>query len=313
MFLRVLVLLLVAGLAGAGSAGATPRQFARMFDGQCSPHAIFILTPPYATPPVPTAAIAQPCANSIAFDRSGMMAVAAGSIFGKLIIRLYRPPYSAASVPAVTFTPRRLSHPRGAAWDGDGNLWVADDESNGIFEFRPPFSSKTQAAAILRAATQPVDVDVDSTTKLMVVTDVGGNRACKKTACRIFVLKPPYVGKPSVTWTFAHAQPYAAAFDSSGRLFVEIDRSKTAADINVYAPPFATGEKPAFVLHPGGPVRTLAFDPQGNLFGQLLETGGLVEFAAPIDGARAAPTATLGCPKGFKCVTHGWAGLAFGP
>lgn len=113
----------------------------------------------------------------------------------------------------------------------------------------------------------------------MVVTDVGGNRTCKKTVCRAFVLKPLYVGKPSVTWTFAHAQPYAAAFDSSGRLFVKIDRSKTAGEINVYAPPFRAGQKAAFVLHPGGPVRTPAFDPQGNLFGQLLETGGLIEFA----------------------------------
>lgn len=302
----------MSGLAGAGAGGAAQRQFARMFDGQCAPRAIFILKPPYATPPVPAAAIPQPCANTIAFDRSGMMAVAAGSI-GRLSIRLYRPPYSSASVPAVTLAPRRLLHPRSAAWDGDGNLWVTDDEGNAVFEYRPPFSSRTQAAAMLRIANQPIGVDVDRTSKLMVVTDVGGDRFCKKTACRVFVLKPPYTGKPFVTWTFAHAQPYAAAFDPSGRLFVEIDRSKTSADINVYAPPFTTGEKATLVLHPGGPVRTLAFDPQGNLFGQLLETGGLIEFAAPIDGERAAPTASFGCPQGFKCVTHGWAGLAFGP
>jgi hypothetical protein len=81
-----------------------------------------------------------------------------------------------------------------------------------------------------------------------------------------------------VTWTFARAQPYAAAFDSSGRLSVEIDRIKTAADINVYALPFTAGEKVAFVLHPGGPVRTLAFNPQGNRFG-------------PINGDRAMPAA----------------------
>ncbi|HEY1977652.1 MAG TPA: hypothetical protein VGG89_13955 [Candidatus Baltobacteraceae bacterium] len=241
------------------------------------------------------------------------MAVTSGGVFGKLSIRLYHPPYSAASVPAVTFTPRRLVHPRAAAWDADGNLWVTDDESNSIFEFRPPFSSTTEAIATLKVATQPVDVFVDRATKLMFVTDVGGNHACEKTACHVFVLKPPYLGRPVVTWTFPHAQPYVATVDSTNRLFVEMDRSETAADIDVYEPPFADDEKPALVLHLRGPVRALAFDPQGNLFGQLLKTGGLIEFAAPIAGNRAAPTASFGCPKGVTCKSKSWAGLAFGP
>lgn len=312
---RGLILLFAVVLVGgaAGWANATPPRFARMFNGQCFAHKIFILTPPYATPPVPIAAIAQPCANSIAFDPRGVMAVTAGAVFGKLSIRLYHPPYSAASVPVVTFTPRGLTHPRAASWDSEGNLWVADDEANHILEFRPPFSSATESAATLTVATQPVGVTVDRATKLMFVTDVGGDRTCKKTACHVFVLKPPYLGKPVVTWTFMQAQPYVAALDSSGRLFVELDRSESAADINVYAPPFTNDERPSFVLHPGGPVRTLAFDPQGNLFGQLLATGGLIEFKAPIDGDRAAPTATFGCPQGVTCKSHGWAGLAFGP
>jgi hypothetical protein len=310
------LILFFAALLAAGTAtwaGPTPRRFARMFDGQCFVHKLFVLAPPYATPPVPVAAIAQPCANAIAFDPDGVMAVTAGAVFGKLSIRLYRPPYSSASLPVVAFTPRGLIHPRGATWDTSGNLWVSDDEANRIFEFRPPFTNATQAAATLTVATQPIGVTVDRATKRMFVTDVGGNHTCAKTACHVLILRPPYRGKPIVTWTFAHAQPYVAALDASGRLFVEIDRSATEADINVYDPPFTNEENPTLVLRAGGPVRTLAFDPKGNLFGQLLESGGLIEFAAPIAGNRSAPTASFGCPKGVTCKSHGWAGLAFGP
>lgn len=304
----------VAFTAGSPASGPiTPPSFQRMFEGHCSANEIFILTPPYSRSQAPSAAFAQPCANAIAFDpSSGTVGVTSGAVYGKLSIRIYRPPYSSSSVPAATFTPRGLVHPRSAAWDTAGNLWAADDEANRVFEFRPPFSTTTQAAKALTLATQPSGLAIDPQTRFMFVTDLGGGRACAKTSCRIDVLDAPYTGKPAATMTFPHAQPFVVAVDESGRLFAGVDRGRASdATIDVYQPPFASSERPAFALHPGGPVRALAFDHRGNLFAQLLDSG-VVEFVAPISGTRFAPSAILGCPKGLTC-KHGWAGLAFGP
>lgn len=285
-----------------------------MFDGQCFSDKIFILAPPFTPAPPPVAAIAQPCSNSIAIDgKNGDMAAPSGAVLGTLSVRIYHPPYSTASAPSVSFTPAKLSHPRGSAWDEDDNLWVADDAAGRVFEFRPPFSAKTVAAAENGVATQPAGLTVDRVSRQMFVTDLGGNYKCEVTACHVFVIPAPYTGGAIATLTFAHQQPFAVAVDSAGRLFVGIDTSETTATINVYKPPFVSGEEPAFALDPGGPVRTLAFDPHGNLFSQRLATGGVIEFAAPIDGPRSAPDASLGCPAGVTCVPRNWAGLAFGP
>ena len=303
----------LAFMAGAPASGpTTPPSFQRMFEGHCSAREIFILTPPYSHSQAPYAAFAQPCANAIAFDASnGAAGVTSGAVYGKLSIRIYRPPYSNSSVPVATFTPRGLVHPRSAAWDGAGDLWVADDEANRVFEFRPPFSATTQAAEALTVAAQPAGLAFDPQTQRMFVTDLGGGRACAKTSCRIDVLAAPYTGS-AAAMTFPHAKPFVVAVDGSGRLFAGVDRGRASdTTIDVYAPPFAPSERPAFALHPGGPVRALAFDNRGNLFAQLLDSG-VVEFVAPITGARDAPSAVLGCPKGLNC-THGWAGLAFGP
>jgi sugar lactone lactonase YvrE len=284
-----------------------------MFEGHCAANKIFILSPPYSRSHASDAAFAQPCGNAIAFDTSnGTLGVTSGAVYGKLSIRIYRPPYSSSSVPATTFTPRGIVHPRSAAWDAAGDLWVADDEANRIFEFRPPFSATTQAAKTLTVATQPAGLAIDPQTRLMFVTDLGGGRTCAKTSCRIDVLDAPYTGKPIATLTFPHAQPFVAAVDGSGRLFAGIDRGgASSATIDVYERPVEANERAAFALHPGGPVRALAFDDRGNLFAQLLDSG-VVEFVAPITGTRSAPSAILGCPKGLNC-KHGWAGLAFGP
>jgi hypothetical protein len=301
-------------MAGSPASGpTTPPSFQRMFEGHCSANEIFILAPPYSRSQTPYAAFAQPCANAIAFDTSsGAVGVASGAVYGQLSIRIYRPPYSSSSVPAATFTPRELVHPRSAAWDAAGNLWVADDEANRVFEFRPPFSTATQAAKALTVAAQPAGLAIDPQARRMFVTDLGGGRACAKTSCRIDVLDAPYSGKPAAAIAFPHAQPFVVAVDGSGRLFAGVDRGRASdATIDVYELPFASSVRPAFALHPGGPVRALAFDDRGNLFAQLLDSG-VVEFVAPITGTRSAPSAILGCPKGLDC-KHAWAGLAFGP
>jgi hypothetical protein len=306
-------------LAGAAllvlaAAPSVPRSFGRLFDAQCFSNKVFILVPPLSPKPAPAGAIAQPCTNAVAFDSSnGTMAVASGAVFGKLSISIYKAPYSSASVPAVTFTPASLRHPRQIAWDGIGNLWVSDDLANRVYEFRPPFSGSTKPAAANSAAMEPVGLAIDTVHRSMFIGDEGGSRACAATPCRVLVLRAPYTGAAVATIPLGNSTPAALAVDRRGRLFVGIENGSSKGRIIVYAPPFVTGQQAAFTLNAGDGVMSLAFDPAQNLYAQLFSTGAVVMFHAPIARSMAAPSVRLGCPRGVMCRKKNWAGLAFGP
>ncbi len=207
-----------------------PQSFTRMFDGQCFSAKIFILAPPFYPSPAPVAAIAQSCGNAIAFDPAdGAFVVTSGAVFGKLSVNVYRPPYSSVSVPAVSFSPSALSHPRQVAWDGSGNVWLSDDAANRVYEFRAPFSPSSVPAAENALATQPVGLAIDPEAGLMFVGDVGGSSACAKTSCRIDVVRAPYTGAPVVTLALGDSTPAALAVDEMGRLFVGFESGSSKA------------------------------------------------------------------------------------
>jgi hypothetical protein len=301
--------------SGSSRGLRVPQSFTRMFDGQCFSAKIFILAPPFYPSPAPVAAIAQSCGNAIAFDPAdGAFVVTSGAVFGKLSVNVYRPPYSSVSVPAVSFSPSALSHPRQVAWDGSGNVWLSDDAANRVYEFRAPFSPSSVPAAENALATQPVGLAIDPEAGLMFVGDVGGSSACAKTSCRVDVVRAPYTGAPVVTLALGDSTPAALAVDEMGRLFVGFESGSSKGLIKVYVPPFATGESAAYTLDAGGPINSLAFDSNQNLYAQLHDTGGVVVFDGPISGSASTPSASLGCPHGVaKCELKNWAGLAFGP
>jgi hypothetical protein len=285
-----------------------------MFDAQCFSNKIFILAPPFSPRPVPAGAIPQACTNAIAFDpSSGRMAVASGAVFGKLSISIYTPPFSSASVPAVTFTPPGLLHPRQIAWDGSGNFWVTDDLANRVYEFRAPFSAASRPAAANTLATQPIGLAIDQANRLMFIADAGGSRTCTAAPCRIYVVRSPYTGAPVATIPLGKSSSTALAVDRRGRLFAGVGYGKFKGLIRVYAPPFVSGQKPAFSLDAGDAVMALAFDPAQNLYAQLFSTGGVVRFNGPIAGSMRVPSMHLGCPGATPCRKKNWAGLAFGP
>jgi hypothetical protein len=308
----VLGLLLLAGVNATGP--AVPQTFTRMFDGQCFANKIFILAPPFSPRPVPEGAIPQACTNSIAFDPSnGAMAVASGAVFGKLSISIYNPPFSSASLPVVTFTPPALRHPRQIAWDGFGNVWIADDLARKVYEFRAPFSVSSKPAGANVSATQPIGLAIDPVNRLMFIGDAGGSRSCSATPCRVYVVRAPYTGAAVATIQLGNSAPTALAIDRRGRLYVGFENGDFKGRIKVYLPPFVTGQTAAFTLNAGDAVTSLAFDPAQNLYAQLLHTGGVVLFNGPIAGSLAAPSRRLGCPRGVTCRNKNWAGLSFGP
>ncbi len=307
-------LLVVTGALLLAAGPASPRSFARMYDAQCFSKKIFILAPPFSPRPLPADAIAQACTNAIAFDPSdGTLAAASGAVFGKLSISLYKPPYSSASIPATTFTPPGLLHPRQIAWDGSGNLWVSDDLAGKVYEFRPPFSTSTKPDAANTVAMQPIGLTIDPVSRLMFIGDASGSRTCAAAPCRIYVLRAPYTEAPVATIPLGKNMASALAVDRRGRLFAGFQHGALRGRIGVYLPPFRSGQQAAFMLSAGDGVMALAFDPAQNLYAQLFSTGGVARFNAPIAGSSSAPSARLGCPHAVTCRNKNWAGLAFGP
>jgi DNA-binding beta-propeller fold protein YncE len=241
------------------------------------------------------------------------MAVTSGAEVGILSIRIYDAPYSSASVPRLTFTPAAFRHPRQLVWDDSGDLWLADDDAGQVYEFRAPFSVRSEPATAIAFATQPAGLAIDPRTGSLFIGDLGGKKTCAVTECRVYVVPAPYTGKPVAEIATAHRPPYALGVDPLGRLFVGVDDNESTGRIEVYVPPFTSGASPAFTLFPGGRPRTFAFDSDGNLIVQLLDGGKLVEFTAPIERSHSTPAVTLGCPRGVACTGPNWAGLAFGP
>lgn len=285
-----------------------------MFVAQCFSKKIFILTPPFSPSQTAAGAIAQPCSNSIAFDAStGKLAVASGAVFGKLSISVYDPPFSSASVATITFTPPGLRHPRQIAWDEGGNLWIADDRAVKVYEFRTPFTTKSKITAANSLATQPIGLAIDPVNRLMFIGDAGGSRSCAATPCRVYVIRDPYTGAAVARIDLGKSTPTALAVDERGRLYVGFEKGALAGRINVYLPPFFSGQTAAFALNAGDGVMALAFDSKHNLYAQLYGTGGVVRFDSPVAAPASRPSASFGCPSGARCIHKNWAGLAFGP
>lgn len=288
-----------------------PPAFGRMFVSQCFSNAIFILVPPLVNSQAASATIAQPCTNGLAFNPSnGEMAVTSGSVFGTSSIEIYAPPYSSASVSRATIR-YAFGDLRQVAWDGSGNLWVAD--GNKVYKFMPPFSASSVPAATNTLATQPAGLALNPEAGLMFIGDLGGGNACAVTRCQVFVVPAPYTGAASATFTL-DSTPTSIAIDRFGRLFVAFDTGPLIGVINVYLPPFTNDQTPAFALNGGGPIEQLAFDAAGNLYAQLYLTGGVVLFDGPITGPMTAPSRSLGCPSSAaSCGFKNWAGIGFGP
>lgn len=292
---------------------AVPQSFTRMYVAQCFSNKIFILTPPFKPSQSATAAIAQPCSNSIAFDAStGKLAVASGAVFGKLSISIYNPPFSSASAPAIAFMPPGLRHPRQIAWDDLGDLWITDDLAAKVYEFRAPFSGSSKAIAENTHATQPVGLAFDIVNRIMFIADAGGARSCAATLCYVDVVPAPYTGAPVARIALGKNAPTALAVDQRSRLYVGFEHGALKGQIGVYLPPFFAGQTAAFTLHAGDAPMSLAFDSAQNLYAQLYSTGGVVRFDGPVT-APARPTTKFGCPMSARCVRKNWAGLAFGP
>jgi sugar lactone lactonase YvrE len=212
-----------------------------------------------------------------------------------------------------------LDFPQGVAFDGSGNLWVAEFFNNRVVEFVPPFSNGMSASLVLgqadflsqTAATSqsgmhgPVALAFNKSGNLWVA-DFDNNRALE------FV--PPFsngmsatlvLGQPNFTSATAHTTqtgfgaPDGIAFDASGNLFIAEDDNDRVVE---FIPPFSNGMAATLVLGQPNfttagfvPTQTglasaqqIAFDSTGNLFVTDPFASRVVQFVPPFSNGMAA-------------------------
>jgi secreted PhoX family phosphatase len=172
--------------------------------------------------------------------------------------------------PSLTsFTPSAtqttLVSPMGEAFDKSGNLWVVDESSNRVLEFKAPFSMGEAASIVIGQSSftgdgygttdttlyAPEAIAFDHSGNLWIV-DTSNNRVLEYTqpfsngeAASIVIGQPNFTSSASNTTATTLNQPDGIAFDSSGDLWVSDALNDRVLE---YSAPFSSGEMATLVL-----------------------------------------------------------------
>ena len=210
---------------------------------------------------------------------------------------------SGTPTPAVTLATNAgsLNAPAGLAFDGNGNLWVANAGDSSVVEFTPSqlASSGSPAPAVtISAATGslslPIGIAFDGSGNLWVANS--SNTLVEFTASQLVASGAP---TPMVTLSASASSivgPLMIAFDATGRLWVA-NGNNSQNTVVAFSPSqlAATGSPtPAVTLsasagslaNPTG----LAFDASGNLWVANTTAPSIVEFSASQIVSSGAPT-----------------------
>jgi len=224
----------------------------------------------------------------------GIVADAANNLYvpSGTNILVYAQPVKSTSTPTTIGPIAGAGSFRGAAIDRAGNLWVVDATGKQIFQFTLPLVSATPLRVLQCACfTFPFSVTFDRGGHIFVADDGGF----------VAVLNVPAAAGTTVGAAVAIiAAPGASgiAADAANRLFVA---DFAGGEINIFTPPFATGNTPSDSLFPPGTLTTpeqMLFDSAGNLYvaynsdTTLTPTGGVAIFGPPVNGS-SFPSLTL--------------------
>ena len=212
-----------------------------------------------------------------------------------------------------------LYSPDGLAFDGGGNLWVADTGFNRLLKFSPPFTmdqnaslvlgqenfSSTSAALSKTGLDQPYGIAFDKAGN-MWVSDTNNNRIVEFTLpFRSGEPASVVIGSPSFdkgvypTSASSLAAPYGILFDKDGDLWA-VDYYDNR--ILEYRPPFADRMNASLVIgqydmtgNSGGTTQNtlnlpsnIAFDGKGNLWVTDSLNNRVLEFDSPFHTAEGA-------------------------
>jgi hypothetical protein len=213
--------------------------------------------------------------------QSGPMAVdTSGRIFvlnnnaDPVTIGVFATPLSTSSMPSFTLTlPAGLSTDvYDLIFDGAGNLWVSNANSNTIFEFNGPFTSTATLAANFSFGTalcsRPEGLGFDLAGNLYSACEnnSGAN------AVAVFLKGAGFSNATTVDhYLTGPGRPVALIFDRSGNLYVGSNLASPSGGIAMYlGSNLASGATPNVYDSTGmgasfSPYQ-FAFDPAGNLY-----------------------------------------------
>ncbi|MGA2664576.1 MAG: NHL repeat-containing protein, partial [Nitrososphaerales archaeon] len=185
--------------------------------------------------------------NGIAFDPQGNLWVADSE--NSSIVEFKAPFTAGESVSTVIGGPSEtdgavsattLGEVYGIAFDGSGNLWVADSNDNRVVEFKAPLSSGEAASLVLGQPTLTSVTNDDAQSNMSGPEDIAFDRSgnvwvADTDSSRVLEFPQPFsdgekaslvIGEPDFTSTAGNdtqsalTLPEALAFDPSGNLWV---------------------------------------------------------------------------------------------
>jgi streptogramin lyase len=222
----------------------------------------------------------------VATDTAGHLYVSVQNL-GEVLI--FNTPITASSMPVTTVGP--ITPPAGAqaTWvtlDAAGNMWVADQINQHIYEFNPPFGGAAPNFTITSSTPafgDPEKISFDSAGDLIVP---------QFTAASVYVFRPPFTATPTAAAVLATcAQPLQTVMTPADWLLISCTSDGT---IRAFKPPFATGNTQAFAIAPpvGGSASGMTFDAAGNLYVAYDNINMVAVFAPPF-GATSTPLFTF--------------------
>ncbi|MBV8222003.1 MAG: hypothetical protein JO293_01450 [Candidatus Eremiobacteraeota bacterium] len=193
-------------------------------------------------------------------------------------------PATAAST--VTYlTPTALNGSVQLRFDASGNLWSMNDTNTTgqVTGYAPPITNaSTPFATITIAGSQfPVGLAFDKSGN-MWVADSGTSK--------VYEFTPPFSGaiSPAPAITISSViNPAGLVFDTAGNLYVCAGGGVQAGTVQIFNPPFHSGQSPTATPITGLHIPTsLAFDAAGNLYVTNF-MGSVARFNAPTAGGGA--------------------------
>ena len=218
------------------------------------------------------ATCAQPnatCTTNVAVTNDVQTLLVANSTLGT--VSFYRQPYTGASTGSLS----GMSSPQALAIDKIGNIFVADQNGNAVWEFSAlGFGSKILTGAGIAPSALAIDPSGN-----LAVAESGANQ--------VTILTPPYTAAPT---TITGVQgPQAVIFDHLRNLFVANTGDGTVDEIS---PPYTSPTSPTIsgLAQPW----SLALDSVGNLFVGDVNSGSSVvrQFSAPYTTSARAVIST---------------------
>lgn len=209
----------------------------------------------------------------------------------------------------------------GLAFDGNGNLWIADSMNSRVLEFKPPFATGMNASLVIGQASfsggastatssgmgGPFGLVFDSAGNLWVA-DTWNNRILEYQApfttgmsASLVIGQPNFTSNAIGTTASTFIEPTSIAFDSAGNLWVADPENNRVLE---FQKPFTTGMSASLVLGQSsftsssgattennlalGDKAQIAFDSSGDLWVTDVVNNRVLEFTPPFSNDQNA-------------------------